>query len=154
MIQKTEQARNEASSEHADQFAADDWIAAETSWQEASAKLDAKSYGDAYTLLLKAKTRYDKAHSLAKGRRETAIKDITAQQQTARIRLKELTDNPDLKKLSPARKKEFDQIAQQLGINIENVSTQLQNAQYNDAKLLVGKTQRDIWETKQEYLKK
>jgi len=154
MIQKTEQARTEAMSEYAEQFAPDDWSAAEKSWQDASAKLDANSNSEAYTLLLKAKGGYDKAHSLAKGRRESAIKEITGIQGTATIRLKELTNHPDVKKLSAARKKEFDNVVQRLGDNIAQVSTQMQNGQYNEAKLLVGRTLREIWENQQEFFKK
>jgi hypothetical protein len=154
MIQKTEQAKAEAKAEYADQFAPDDWGAAEKAWQEASAKLDANSNGEAYTLLLKAKTRYEKAHSLAKNKREAAVKEITANQGTATIRLKALTDHPDVNKLSAARKKEFDDIVSQIGDKIAQVNTLLQNGQYNEASLLVGRTQREIWEKQQEFFKK
>jgi hypothetical protein len=154
MIQKTEQARAEAMSEYAEQFAPDDWIVAEKAWQDASAKLAANSNSEAYTLLLKAKTRYDKAHSLAKGRRENAVRDITANQGTARIRLKELTDHPDVKKLSAARMKEFDNVVKRLGDNINQATTQMENGQYRDAELLVGRTLREIWENQQEFFKK
>jgi hypothetical protein len=154
MIQRTEQARTEAMSEYAEQFAPDDWSAAEKAWQDASAKLDANSNSEAYTLLLKAKTRYEKAQSLAKNKREAAVKVITNDQGTAVIRLKALTDHPDVKKLSAARKKEFDNIVKQLGDNIAQVSTLMQNGQYNEASLLIGRTQRAIWENQQEFFKK
>ena len=154
MIQRTEQARTEAMSEYAEQFAPDDWSAAEKAWQDASAKLDANSNSEAYTLLLKAKTRYEKARSLAQNKREAMVKAITDQQGTAKIRLKELTDHPDVKNLSAARKKELDDVVKRLGDNIAQVSTLMQNGQYNEADLLIGRTQREIWENQQEFFKK
>jgi len=153
-IQRTEAAKAEAMAEYAEQFAPDDWIAAEKAWQDASAKLDANSNSEAYTLLLKAQKLYEKAHSLAKNRREAAVKTITDNQGTARIRLKALTDDPNVKNLSAARKKEFDDVVKRLGDNIAQVSALMQNGRYNDANQLVGMTQREIWESQQEFFKK
>jgi hypothetical protein len=155
MIQKAEQARTEAKAEYAEQFAPDDWAAAEKAWQEATGKLDAESYSEAYTLLLKAKTRYEKAQGLAKGKRAAEIDRITKGQETARIRLKrDLLDSADAKKLSAARKKQLDEQVKQIEDNIGKVSALLQNGQYTDASYLVGKATRDIYEVQQEYLKK
>lgn len=155
MVKKTEQARAEAVAEHADQFALDFWSAAEKAWQDAKEKIDARSYGEADRLLLKAKTNYEKAQSLARSRRETAIKEISDLQGTVNIRLKrDLTDNPAVKNLSAARKKDFDAAVSQIQESIAKVDTQLQNAQFAEAKLSIGKALRDIYEVQQEYLKK
>ena len=154
MIQQAEEARTEAAAEHAELFAPEDWSAAESDWQAASEKLDAKSYGDAYTLLLKAKTRYDKAKSIAKGLREKAEKDITLAQTTANIRLKEdLKENPAAQRLSAARKSTLDGIVKEIEDDINKVTALLQNGQYEDARVLIGNTLRRIWEVKQEYFK-
>lgn len=155
MIQQTEQVRTEAAGEHADQFAVEQWGQAEKAWQEASSKLDAKSYGDATTLLLKAKTYYVKARDIAKSRRADAINRITKSQETANIRCKaQLKDDPAIKKLSGARKKEFDDEVKQIDDNIARVTALLQNAQYSEAQNLIDRTQRRIWEVQQEFLKK
>src|SRR5512135_597308 len=76
MIQRTEEARQEAVNEHADQFAPEDWGAAEQSWQDASTQITAGKYGPASTLLLKAQTRFQKARDIAKGKREQTIQKI------------------------------------------------------------------------------
>lgn len=154
MIDKTQEARKEAVAEHAQLFAPDEWNAAESDWASASEKLDAESYSEAYNLLLKAKTRYDKAKSLARNKREAADKQIADSQNTARIRLKlDLTDNPAAGRLSAARKKELDAIVKEIEGSIEKVTALLQGGQYNEARLLIGNTQRRIWEVQQEYLK-
>jgi uncharacterized protein YceK len=154
MIQSTEQARQEATSEHADQFAMEDWSAAEKAWQDASSKLDARSYGDAYNLLLKAKTRYIEARNLAKSRRAAAIARINQEQQTATLRLKALKEDPGVAKLSAARRKELDAAVKQFEDSIAKVGTELQNAQYTDALNLAQRTTREVWEAQQQYFKK
>lgn len=154
-IQKTEQARTEAAAEHADQFAPDFWSAGEKSWQEANAKLDSKSYGEAGNLLLKAKTNYIKARDSARSKREAAIKEIADLQGTVAIRLKrDLTDNPAANQLSAARKKEYEAAIKQIEDGVAKAAVQLKEARYTDAKYLLGKALRDVYETQQEYLKK
>ena len=154
MIQLTEQVRQEAANEHADQFAMEDWSAAEKAWQDASTKLDAKSYSDAYNLLLKAKTKYIQARDIAKSRRTVAIAQINQAQQTAALRLKALKEDPGVAKLSAARRKELDAAVKQFEDSIAKVGTQLQNAQYTDALNLAQRTTRDVWEAQQQYFKK
>jgi hypothetical protein len=154
-IKRTEQAKAEAVAEHADLFAQQSWSAAEKAMQEAKAKLDAKSYGEAGNLLLKARTNYVKARDVAKDRRQAAIKTITGYQTTINIRLKsDLRDNPGVSRLSPARKKEFDADVKQIEDNVAKVTDLLKNEKYAEAEYLAQKTQRDVFEKQQEYLKK
>ncbi len=154
-IQRTEQARAAAVAEHADQFAPDYWSTAEKAMQEASAKLDEKSYGEAGNLLLRARTNYTKAKDLAQSKRENLIKTVEGIQVTIGIRLKkDLLDSPIAAKLPPARKKEFDARIKQIEDSKALVSEQLKNAKYTEAELLAGKTLRDVFEVQQEFLKK
>ena len=154
-IKRTEQAKAEAIKEHADLFAQETWSAAERAMQEANVKLDAKSYGEAENLLLRAKTNYVKARDIAKDKREAAIKRIIGLQGTINIRLKsDLKDNPGVSKLSPARKKDFDADVKQIEDNVAKVTTQLKDEQYDEAEYLAKKTLRDVFEKQQEYLKK
>ncbi len=154
-IKRTEQAKAEAIAEHADLFARESWSAAEKAMQEAHAKLDEKSYGEAEKVLLKAKTYYVRARDVAKDMRQAAIKTITGYQVTINIRLKsDLMDNPGVSKLSPARKKEFDADVKQIEDNVAKVTALLKNEQYAEAEYLAQKTQRDVFEKQQEYFKK
>ena len=155
MIDLTEKARQAATDEHADQFATEEWSAAERDWQEASAQLDAGKWGDAYKLLLMAKGHYNKARDLAKGEREEMIKKINDAQQGAKIRCQQqLKDDPAVKRLTGSRKKEFDDQVKQIDDNIAMIDEQLKNAQYAEAKALADKTFRQVWEVQQKYLKK
>ncbi|MBP1596261.1 MAG: hypothetical protein H6Q05_1638 [Acidobacteria bacterium] len=155
MIDLTEKARQEATDEHADQFAMEEWSAAEKDWQDASAKLDAEEWGDAYPLLLRAKGHYNRARDLAKGKREAAIKKIDGILQPLKLRLqRDLKDDPAIKRLTGARKADFDAQVKQIEDNILQIGEQLKNAEYSDAENLAGRTLRQVHEVQQEFLKK
>lgn len=154
-IQRTEQARAAALAERADLFAPDYWSAAEKAMQEANAKLDAQSYGDAGNLLLRAKTNYTKAKDLAQSKREDLIKRVNFAQVTIGKRMKsDLVDNPLAAKLPPAQKKEFDARVRQIEDSIALITEHLKNGKYTEAEYLAGKTQREVFEVQQEFLKK
>jgi hypothetical protein len=145
IIQLTEQARQQAMNEHADQFAVDYWTAGEKAWQK---------WAEAENLLLKAKSSYIKARDMATDQRAAAITQITQAQQTATLRLKALKEDRAVSKLSAARKKEFDAAVKQFEDNIAKAAEQFKNAQYSDSNNLFQRTTREIWEAQQEYLKK
>lgn len=154
-IKRTDQAKAEAIAERADLFAQDYWTAAEDALRDANAKIDAKSYGEAGTLLLKAKTNYNKARDLAKSKREDLIKRVNGVQTTTNLQMKSrLTENPEAAKLTPARKKEFDAEVKQIENSILKVSEQLKNGQYAEADYLAQTTLRKVFEIQQEFLKK
>ena len=155
MIDLTEKARQEATDEHADQFAMEEWSAAEQDWRQASAMLDEEKWGDAYKLLLSAKSHYNRARDIAKGLREVEIRDITGLQGAAKIRLQQqLIDDPAVKRLTGTRKKDFDDQVKLIQESIATIDSQLKNAQYSEAKILAGRTLRQIYDVQQEYLKK
>lgn len=154
-IQRTEQAKAAAMAERADLFAPDYWSEAEKAMQEANARLDEKSYGDAGNLLLKARTNYNKAKELAQSKRENLVKIVEGTQVTIQKRLKmDLVDNPAAAKLPPARKKELDAKVKEISDNVALVSEQLKNGKYTDAEYLASKTLREVFEVQQEFLKK
>jgi hypothetical protein len=151
-IEQTEKTMEQAKAEFAEQFAPEDWRAAEEAWKEADAALQKESYGPATTLLLKAKTRYAKARDLAKNKRADAIREIKNFQKTAEIRFGELKTAIDAnaKKLTPARRKTLDDTCKEIEEKIARVTTQLENGQYSEAKYLAQTTMRQVWETQQE----
>jgi alkanesulfonate monooxygenase SsuD/methylene tetrahydromethanopterin reductase-like flavin-dependent oxidoreductase (luciferase family) len=154
-IQRTEQAKAEAAAEHADLFAPDYWSAAEKAMLEANAKLDAKSYGEAGNLLLRARTNYNKARELAKSKREQLIKNVNGMLVTIGMRLKtDLVDDPAAGRLPAARKKELDDRVKQIENGAATVSDHLKNGRYTEAEILAGRTMREIFVVQQEFLKK
>lgn len=151
MIDKTEKAAEQARAEHADEFAPEDWRAAEQAWKDAQARLDQEKWGEANTALLRAKTRYEKARDIAQGKREDAIREITGYRTTAELRTKTLREaiEQNAARLG-AKKKSLEDSCKDLDEKIAKVKTQLDNGQYNDAKYLAQTTMREVWEVQQE----
>ena len=151
-IAKAEKSMELAKAEHAEEFAPEDWKAAEDAWRSAQARVSNQQYGEATTLLLKASTRFDKARTIAKGKREEAIKEIKNTQKTAEMRCKALKDDLEKngKKLPAATRKEMEEACKSAEEKIAKVNTQLENGQYGDAKLLAGTTLREVWEAQKD----
>ncbi len=154
-IQHTEQAKAAAAAERADLFAPDYWSTAEKTMQEANAKLDEKSWGEAANLLLKARTNYNKAKDLAQSKREELIKRVNGMLTYIEKRTKlDLIDSPAVAKLPAARKKELDAKIQEIKDSSALVGEHLKNGKYTEAELLASRTQREVYEVQQEFLKK
>jgi hypothetical protein len=151
-IARTEKAREQAQTEHAQVFAAEDWGAAEQAWTEAQAKIAAEKWGDSNLLLLRAQKRFEKARDLAKGKREDTIREIQGLQKTVGLRCKALKDaiNASGKKLNAARKKELEDACQGTEEKMAKVAKQLEGGQYNDAKFLAQTTLREVWESQKQ----
>jgi hypothetical protein len=151
-IAKTEKAMQQAQAEHADFFAPEDWKAAEQAWKDAQAKLDQQKYGDANLILLKAKTRYEKARDLAKGKRASAIKEIVDLQNTIDLRCKGLKSGIDTKgkKLTARQKRSLEETCKSVEEKLVKIKTQLDQAQYQDAKFLAQTTLREVYEGEKE----
>jgi hypothetical protein len=94
-----EEAMKKAQDQHAEYFAPEDWSAAKQAWDQAQAKLESKSYGDATTLLLKAQTRFRKATDISTGKRQDAIREIEGLHKTAELRCKALKEAMEKGKL-------------------------------------------------------
>lgn len=154
-IQKAEKAMEQAKAEHADEFAPEDWKAGDDAWRSATAKVDQGKYGEATTLLLKAKTRFEKARDIAKGKKDDAIKEIKNTQKTAELRCKALKDDLEKsgKKLSAAKRKDVEDSCKAADEKIAKVNTQLENGQFSDAKYLAASTLREIWEAQKDFEK-
>ncbi len=151
-IQRAEKAMQQAKAEHAEEFAPEDWKAGDDAWRTAQSNLDKEKWGDAGPLLLKAKTRFEKARDIAKGKREEAIRDIKNTQKLAEMRCKVLKDDLDKnsKKLSAAKRKEMEETCKTAEEKIAKVNVQLENGQYSDAKYLAGSTLREVWEAQKD----
>ena len=150
-IAQTEKAMLQAQAEHADMFSPEDWIAAEKAWKDAQSKLDQQKYGDATLLLLKAKTRYEKARDLAKGKRANAIKEINDLQKTIDLRCKGLKTSMDSKgKLTAKQRQSLEEVCKSVEEKLVKIKAQLDQAQYPEAKYLAQTTLHEVYEGEKE----
>jgi hypothetical protein len=149
-IARAEDAMKKAQEQHAEFFAPEDWNAAKQAWDQAQAKLEKKSYGDATTLLLKAQTRFRKAAEIATGKREDAVREIEGLHKTAELRCKALREALEKGKLPAAKKQTFEESCKDIDQKLSQVKTKLDGGEYQDAKFLAQTTLRQVWETQKE----
>lgn len=151
-IERTEQAREQAKAEAAQEFATEDWNSAEAAYGEAQRMLEQKKWREADARLLKAMTGYQKARDIAKGRREDTIRRIQNNQKTVELRAKALQElyRSNLGKFSAARRKHLEETWKAFEEKIATMSRQLEQGRYSDAEFLAGRTLREIWELRQE----
>ncbi len=151
-IERTEKAQLAAKAEYADQFAPDDWRAAEQSFGEAQGYIAKEKWGDATRVLLKAKTRYEKARDLAHNKKDAKITEIKNNQTTLEKRAKALKDALDAggAKVPAAKKQTILEVCKDAEEKLAKITTQLENGQFQDADYLAKSTLRLVWEAQQE----
>ncbi|MFH1572523.1 MAG: hypothetical protein ABIG68_00990, partial [Acidobacteriota bacterium] len=142
LIQQTEQAREQAIATYADQFALEDWSAAEKDWSQAEDALQKEDYGKAYTALLSAKSRYTKARDIAGGKREETVRKIEGLKSAGSIRCKNLLEAGA--KLPASRKKDLEARCQDFESQLATIDTHIQNGEFSDAEFKAGKILRAV----------
>ncbi len=151
-IEATQKAIDEAKEQHAEEFAAKEWNDAQQAWSQAQAAVDAGSYSQANSLLLKARTRAEKARDLAKGKREELLKEVTGLQKTIDIRYGTVKKDLEAAKLSPKAKQEIENACKDIDQSIEKLKKQIDSGDLTPAKFTAQTTLRAVYE-EQEALK-
>jgi hypothetical protein len=149
----TEKAREEAKGEYADQFALEDWSAAEKAWAEAEAALEAEDYRTATTALLRAKSRYTKARDIAQGQKDAMVKKVEGLKNTIKIRSDALMEGAGEMRLSASRKKDLEAVYQEFQDALQEITDKLDAGAFTDAENLAGRTLRKVWEAEQDFKK-
>ncbi len=151
-IKRAQDEMEQAKSEYAALFAPDEWKTAEEAWNSAQDMLAQKKYREAAALLLKAQTTFSRAHEIAKGRREVAIKEITGLQKTIELRNQKLKEDIEANsgKLSAVNRKTLEEACKEFDDSIVKIPAQLERGEYNEAKYLAGKTLRQVWESERD----
>ena len=108
--------------------------------------------GDATRVLLKARTRYERARELAKGRKDAKIAEIKNNQTTLGKRSQALKDALDTggAELPAAKKQTILEVCKDAEEKLAKITTQLDNGQFQDADYLAKSTLRQVWEAQQE----
>ena len=144
--QRTKTAMEQAKAEYASQFSPEDWRAAEQVFAEASASLEKESWGSAQTLLLKAEGRYKKARDTAKAKKEDLIREVTSNRKAAELRYEKLKEKIGKTKLTAAKKQDLDEACKEIEGNLAKIDSQLNTADFSQAKNNAGSTLRLVWE--------
>lgn len=150
-IEQTETARSEAVAQSADQFATDEWSAAEAAWNDAATALENKDYRDARTHLLRAVTNYRKARDIAQGKKEALIKEVEGLKTAIEKRSQMLQESMSEVRLSASRKKALEERFQDFDAKIKEIDEMIEAGAFEEAKNLAGRTIRSVYEAEQEF---
>ncbi len=151
-IQLAQKAMDQAKEQRAEEFAAKEWNDAMQAWNQAQAALAKNSYSESSTALLRAKSRFEKARDIAKGRREDLLKQVTGLQKTIEIRYTAMKNTVQAAKLSAAKKKEFEESCKEIDQAIEKMKSQVNAGDLTPAKFTGDTTLRNVYETEKSLL--
>ena len=127
-------AMENAEQEHAADFAPGDWKSAQEAWTSAQAALSAQRYSEAAALLATSKSRFEKAGTIAKAKRDDVRKEVTLIQHTANTRLSALKQHIAAKRLSARAQKDLEQAFKDAETSIETLNTEVLNDQLIQAR--------------------
>lgn len=147
-----QKAMDQAKEQHAAEFAPTEWRNAESAWQQARSLYDKQGYGEAGTLFVTAKSRYEKARNVAKSKRDAVLRDVQGLEKTIDLRYKTLKTGIENSRarLSAARQKSLDETCKSLDTAIERLKTEIEQGEYTAAKTTAQTTVRMVYEGEKE----
>jgi len=149
-IKLAQKAMEQAQEQQAAEFAPNEWGTAMQSWKDADNLLNNQKYGEATSMLLRAKTRFEKARDVAKGKRDVVIKETQNIQKTIEIRYKGVKDSMAKAKLSPKAKASVEDSCKEIDQAIEKANAQFSQKEYNQANYTAKTVLRQVYEVEKE----
>jgi hypothetical protein len=133
-LKLAQQAMEQARQEQAGEFASGDWKSAEKAWNDAQTALKNQRYGEAAALLTTSKSRFEKAGTIAKAKREEVRKEDMAMQNAANRRLSVLRDELNSIRVSPRAKSDLVNAFRDVESIVDKLNTEMLNEQLVQAR--------------------
>ena len=125
-LKEAQAAMDEALKLQPEIFAPGNWQEAKKTWDDAQALLSQQKYGQAGPLFLTAKSRIEKAASIAKGKREAVLKEVTQAQQEINTRHAVLRSDLSASRLSGSARKNLEDCCNQLQQQIDRLNAEME----------------------------
>ena len=149
-LELAQKAMDQAKEQHAEEFAQADWKNAHQAWEDAQSLIAQQKYAESGSLLLRAKSRFEKARDIAKSKREDLRREIDGLQKTIDTRYGSLKSGLSAAKLSPAVKKSLDESCGSIDKAIQKLRTEVEQGEYTQAKYTAQTTMRQVYEAEKE----
>ncbi len=149
-LELAQKAMDQAKEQHAEEFAPADWKNAQQAWEDAQSLIAKQKYADAGSLLLRAKSRFEKARDIAKSKRDDLRREIDGMQKTIDTRYGSLKTGLSAAKLPPSVKKSLDESCGNIDRAIQKLHTELEQGEYSQAKYTAQTTMRQVYEAEKE----
>lgn len=151
-VRLAQEAMAEAKEQHAAEFATSDWDSAMEAWNQADAMLKQENYSQTRTILLRAKSRFEKARDIAKSKRDLLLSETQGLQKTIDIRYGALKGDTEKSsaKLAASRKQSLEDSFADIDKGIEKLKAEIEQGEYTAAKTTAQTTMRQVYETEVE----
>jgi hypothetical protein len=133
-IKLAQKAKDEAEREQAADFAPADWKSAQKAWDDAQAALEKQSYSEAASLLTTSRSRFEKARTIAKAKREQARNELSLLQTAVNRRLGVLRNGLESGAIPAKTLRALRDDFQKVEVAVETFNTEMLNDQLLQAK--------------------
>jgi uncharacterized protein DUF4398 len=147
-----QKAMDQAKEQHAAEFAQNEWRAAEQAWEQAKQLYAKEQYGEAGSLFVTAKSRFEKARNVAKSKRDAVLREVQNMQKTIDLRYKGLKSNMTAAegKLSGAVKKSLEESCKDIDKAVDKLKGDIEQGDYTAAKTTAQTTIRMVYDAEKE----
>ncbi len=128
-LKLAQQAMEQAKQVEALDFAPADWKSAQKAWDDAQIALKDQKYADAAGHLRTARSRFEKAATIAKAKREDVRKEVNMLQNAANKRIASLREEVDSTRISAKAKRDLSDGLREVEVAVEKVNTAVLNEQ-------------------------
>ncbi len=118
-------AMEQAMQEEATDFAPSDWKSAQKAWDGAQAALANQRYSEAATLLTTCRSRFEKAQTISKAKRDDVRKEVRLTQNAVNTNFSALKERISKSRLSGKAQKDFTPSLQDLEAAIEKLDSEV-----------------------------
>jgi len=150
---QAQKAMDEARQELAEILAPGDWKSAQDIWNDAQAKLKSEKYAEAASLLLRAKSRFEKARDIARSKGGDMRREIDEMRARFDKRLGDIKSGMDSPKVPAAVKKKLEEARKEMDATIAKLQAELEARKYADAKNTATEALRQVFEAEKELRK-
>jgi hypothetical protein len=133
-LKLAQKAMDEAKLEQAADFAPADWKSAQKAWDDAQGALEKQRYADAASLLTTSRSRFEKARTIAKAKREQARNEISLLQTAVNKRLGLLRNELDSGAIPGRALRELKESFRKVEIAVDTFNTEMLNDQLISAR--------------------
>jgi hypothetical protein len=152
-LQLAQKAMEQAKEQHAEEFAQTDWKTAQQAWEDAQSLIAKQQYAEAGSLLLRARSRFEKARDIAKSKREDLRREIENNRKTIDARYGSLKSAISAAKLPSGAKRSLDESCGDIDKEIEKLKAEFDQGEFTQAKYTTQTTLRRVYEAEKEFEK-
>jgi hypothetical protein len=135
-LKQAQAAMEEARQEEAADFAPGDWKSAQKAWDDAQTALTRGRYSEAAALLTTSRSRFEKARTISKAKRDDVRKEVLLVQNTVNTRFSVLKQNISTTRLSGKAQKDLAQCCQEVESSIDKLNSEVLNDHLIQARTL------------------